>query len=524
MILRTKLRPLSKLIAYCQRDVLHDRTDMHGYQDMAYNFAMSIDRCALFMDLGLGKTVVSGTVALDLMLAGKVRKTLIVGPKRVIRVGWPTDFSEWGHLCFYKISVIDGNAAERKRALSEESMFYSVSVDNLAWLIDHYKNRWPFDMVILDESSMFKSHTSRRFKKLRLVSPRIRRMIQLTATPAAEGYMGLFAQVYLLDNGERFGKTITNYQERYFTQNKYNFKFKLRPGAEEEIIQKISDLCLVMGSEEYLNREKATPISIPVELPSDVADKYHIMEENSLIEVMPEEFDEHLDDPICIEAEQAAALQAKLLQICSGFVYDTKIVGLTADDKVIKQKDAYRLHDAKFDALEEFLDTTAAGKNVLIAYHFKPTLERLKERFKDLVVMDSDGKCIKKWNAGKIRLLAAHPQSAGHGLNLQKGGHILVYVDNPWSLERFLQFNGRLDRQGQQYPVMIYQMEAVIRDASGRKIETADGNVISALRNKEDVQENFLAMLERIKGRIRKRRGRGASKEKMAVWDDEDDD
>jgi hypothetical protein len=179
----------------------------------------------------------------------------------------------------------------------------------------------------------------------------------------------------------------------------------------------------------------------------------------------------------------------------------------------------YRLHDLKFDALEELLETTLEGKNVLIAYHFKPTLARLQERFKDLVVMDDEGKCIKKWNAGKIRLLAAHPQSAGHGLNLQRGGHVIVYVDNPWSLERFQQFNGRLHRQGQLFPVTVYQMKTELVTPNGNVVPTVDETVIEALIEKRDVQEEFFALLERIKGRVARRR----KSKKTVIWDDEDD-
>lgn len=509
---------MSRALAYCLRTVKLNRSDMHDYQDEGVQFIKDHPYCGMFVDLGLGKTVMTGTAMLDLIADGEINKVLVVAPKRVARTGWPTEFDEWGHLCFYKMSIISGNAKERAAAANKDCHFYTVSVDNIAWLCEHFKTKWPFDAVVLDESSMFKSHTSQRFKMLRRVRKYIKRIVELTATPAAEGYMGIFSQIYLLDEGERFGSTIGGYQDNYFTQNRYNFKWKLRPGAEDEIIRKISDICLVMKAEDYLDMHEPNFVPVPVELDGETAERYRMMEEESLVEIMPEDFDEHLDDPIVIEAEQAASLQSKLLQMCSGFIYDTKIVGITEDDKVIKQKDTYRLHDLKFDALEELLETTLADKNVLIAYHFKPTLERLKERFKDLVVMDDDGKCIKKWNAGKIRLLAAHPQSAGHGLNLQHGGHVIVYIDNPWSLERFLQFNGRLHRQGQKYPVTIYQFKAMLRTPNGLLAETADDVVIQALNDKEDVQDAFFELLERIKGRIKRRK---KSKNK-GVWDDEE--
>lgn len=492
---------------------------MHGYQGEGVQFIKDTPACALFVDLGLGKSVMAGTAMLDLIADCEVNKVLIVAPKRVAKVGWPTEFSEWGHLCYYHMSVIDGTKAERVRATEVDCNFYTVSMDNIAWLCEHYKSKWPFDAVILDESSMFKSHTSKRFKLLRRSRKYINRIVELTATPAAEGYMGVFAQINLLDDGVRLGNTIGAYQEEFFTQNRYNFKWKLRPGAEDEITRRISDICLVMRAEDYLDMKGCNLVPVPIDITGEDADRYLEMEENSLIEFMPPDFDEYLDDPIVIEAEQAASLQAKLLQLCSGFIYDTKIVGITADDKVIKQKDAYRLHDLKFDALEEMLENELAGKNVLVAYHFKPTLERLKERFPKMEVMDAEGTMIKKWNSGKIKMLAAHPQSAGHGLNLQRGGHVIVYVDNPWSLERFLQFNGRLNRQGQQHPVMVYQLKAVLKSANGKKYETADSVVIDALNDKKDVQDEFYNLLERIKGRIKRRKKSG----KKGVWDDEEE-
>lgn len=520
--LRTTLSPLSKAIAYCKRRVVLNRSDMHTYQDEGTNFILDTPFCALFVDLGLGKTVMSGTAAVDRIASGDVNKVLIVGPKRVARVGWPNEFEEWGHLCFWKMSVIEGNAKQRERAARTDCHFYTVSIDNLAWLCTMFKTKWPYDMVILDESSLFKSHTSQRFKLFRRCRPYIKYLVELTATPAAEGYLGIFSQVYLLDEGERFGTTITGYKENYFIENKYNHSIKLRQGADEAIINKIADICLVMKAEDYLDLEKPTLIPVPVELDPESADMYRRMEEDSLIEMMPEEFDEYIDDPITIEAEQAASLQAKLLQMASGFIYDTKIVGITDDDKVIKQKDAYRIHDLKFDALEELMTTTLEGKTIFIAYHFQSTLARLIERFgsKGLKVMDDDGKIIKKWNEGKVAYLAAHPQSAAHGLNLQHGGHVIVYVDHPWSLERFLQFNGRLARQGQKHPVMVYQLKSVVRNPKTGELEdTVDGVVIEALNNKEEVQDAFFDMLNKIKGRVSKRR----RAKRTEIWDDEDE-
>lgn len=500
-----------------RKDVRFERSDMHDYQEKAKAFIDRHPASGIFIDLGLGKTVISGTAALDSVVTGEVDKVLIIGPKRVASVGWPNEFSEWGHLCFYHMSVIDGTKAQRMRALETDCHFYTVSVDNVAWLVDHYKTKWPFDMVILDESSLFKSHSSQRFKMLRRVRKYMKKFVELTATPAAEGYMGLFAQVYLLDNGDRFGQDISGYQEQYFTQNRYTYRWKLRPGAEKEIVEKISDICLVMKAEDYLDKKGIKFVPVPVKLGTHESQLYRQLEEESVVEFMPDILDPDLDNPVVIEAEQAASLQSKLLQLASGFIYDTKIVGVTDDDKVIKRKDAYQIHDHKFEKLQELLDSSLEGENVIIVYHFKPTLARLKERFKGLETMDAAGKNIKRWNDGKIRLLALHPQSAGHGLNLQRGGHIFVYVDHPWSLERFLQLNGRLDRQGQKKPVIVIQLESKIETPSGELTDTVDRTVIEALNEKRDIQEEFFRLLERIKGRIRRR----IKTKNQGLWDDE---
>lgn len=492
---------------------------MHSYQNEGVQFIKDHPFCALFVDLGLGKSVMSATAALDLIVEDEIKKVLIIGPSRVIQAGWPNEFSEWGHLCFYHMQVIAGTAKERLRALQTDCHFYTVSRDNIGWLVEHYKTKWPFDMVIIDESSNFKSHTSQRFKLLRRVRKYMTRLVELTATPAAEGYMGIFAQTYLLDGGDRFGQAITKYQENYFIQNRYNFKFKLRDGAEKEITRKISDICLVMKAVDYLDMGEPHFIRVPVPMDRETSDLYAVMEEESVMQVLPPDFDEYLDDPIVIEAEQAASLQAKLMQIASGFVYDTKIVGLTADDKVIKQKDCYRLHELKLDALEELMNNELADKNVLIAYHFQSTLERFQSQFPKAVLMDKEGKCIKKWNDGKIKMLAAHPQSAGYGLNLQRGGHVIVYLDHPWSLEQFLQFNGRIHRQGQKEPVRIYQLCATLTTPNGSQAETVDDTVIKALRDKEDVQDAFFELLERLRGKYAKKR----KTKKSVIWDDEED-
>lgn len=487
------------------------RHQMHEYQRFAYAFVMAHPFCALFIDMGLGKTVILLTVIVDLLMSNTAKKVLIIAPRRVANKTWPDEIARWEHTCMHDYQVISGSPEQRAKQCDSPAHIHIISRDNIEWLVLHYKSRWPYDTVVIDESSSFKDHTTRRFKALRNVRRYVKRLVELTATPVAEGYMGLFAQIFLLDEGARFSHAITHYQKDYFQYHPYRHKHTLLPGARERIADKISDLCLVMRAEDYLDMLPLIPINRKVPITPAQSKKYLDLQETLFIAVINEWLEE-----VNIEAETAAVLSQKLLQLCSGVVYHSYLEGINAvTGKPIHHREVYELHDAKLDELAQIVEETE-GENILVGYHFKSSLDRLKKRFPHAVVMDSEGEAVTAWNKGKIRMLLAHPQSAGHGLNLQDGGHILVWFDIPWSLELYQQFIGRLHRQGQTKPVMVIHLvaEGVKKDKRTRALvpmETLDGGVVAALTAKEDAQEWLLNELNKVRKRIADRRRRAAA-------------
>ncbi|QJI52228.1 DNA helicase [Cronobacter phage JC01] len=472
----------------------------HKYQREAYDFIMATPFCGLFIDMGLGKTITSLTAAVDLLMNFEVSRVLIIAPRRVARKTWPDEILAWEHTCMFEFQVIDGSVKQRLEAIKNPCSIHIVSRDNVEWLTEQWRQRWPYDMVIIDESSSFKDHTTKRFKAMRRVRPYIKRLVELTATPAAETYEHLFAQVYLLDSGARFGKSITVYREQYFNYNRWTFKYKLREGSEQQILEKIADICLVMRAEDYLDLKQPVYINRKVKLDRKQSKLYAEMAENFIVEVYGAD-----EQPVMVEAETAASLSAKLLQMSSGVLYNTYLDGINEKTgKPIQKRDIYEIHTAKLDMLEEIIEE-CAGENILVAYHFQSSLDRLKKRFPKAVQMDKEGECVTKWNQGKISLLLAHPQSAGHGLNLQKGGHIIVYYDIPHSLELYMQFNGRLARQGQTHVVKIIHLiaEGEKQDKRGEWVPmpTVDVGVVESLQAKKDGQEWLLEELLRIRRR-----------------------
>lgn len=507
-------------------------SDMHDYQlDIAVPFLLENPYSALFIDCGLGKTVISLTVAMRLIAANLMRRILIVGPVRVVNETWPTEIGLWEHtapLTFSHIREDDlvktinysgrisraeiarlgfndvdlglppGEIKERvrqarmdearrlvrQRFQNNRTCIHLINREQVEFLVEVWGRDWPYDVVFIDESSAFKDHRTGRFKALRRVRPLIRRFHELTATPVAETYEHLFAQIYLLDQGKRLGKSITNYRERYFSFNKYTFKYTLRPGAEEEIVSKISDICLSMKGEDYLDLDE--PIFIPerIILPSDQMALYKEMERDYIIT---------LPDGTEIEAENSAAKSQKLQQMSSGVIYEN-VVTMDEFGECKHERVVHHLHDHKIEKLKEIIEASD-GENIIVAYHLKSSLQRLKKVFPEAVVMDKDGKCIKDWNAGKIKILLLSPQSAGHGLNIQKGGRRLVFFDIPWSFEYFYQCFKRLARQGQTLLVMIHFLTVV---------GTIDIEIVAALTEKDMTQEKFFAILNRIRRKYEK--------------------
>ena len=472
-----------------RKNIERVESDMHVYQHTALQFIRDNPFCALFVDLGLGKTVTAMTAASEFLMNGEVNKVLIIAPLKVANKTWPDEFSVWEHTCCMNYQVLTGEAKTRAQAIKSKAAIHIINRENVEWLVDQWRTKWPYDMVVIDESSAFKDHTTKRFKALKNVRKYVKRMVQLTATPAAESYLHLFAQIYLLDQGERLGKTVTSYREKYFTQNRWSMKWDLRPGAKEEITSKIQDICLVMKAEDYLDMKQPQHIESLVYLSDAEMSRYNAMEEDFLTEVMQED-----GESLIIEAETAATLASKLLQMASGFIYHSERELVNGKPKL--NRTAHQLHDHKMDALEALLEQLD-GENVMIVYHFKPTLERLLARFTDAVAMDKTGDAVTPWNKGKIKKLLVHPQSAGHGLNLQKGGRVMIFYDIPWSLETYQQVIGRLHRQGQTRQVLLYHLVAK---------GTADEKVVVRLKEKRDTQEWLFQRLKRLASKRQKER------------------
>lgn len=401
----------------------------------------------------------------------EVSKVLVIAPKRVADDTWTGEASKWDHLQHLTFSKILGTVAQREAALQADADIYLVNRENVVWLVERLRKRWPFDMVVVDELSSFKSNQAKRFKALRAVRPLVKRFVGLTGTPAPNGLMDLWPEVYLLDRGERLGKTITGYRDRYFYPGKRNgftvFTWEAKEGAEEAIHKRISDICISMKAEDYLRLPEQVVNDIRIRLdPAEMA-KYRELEREKLMELDGQE----------ITALSAAAVWGKLLQLANGAVYN--------DDKTVTE-----LHNKKLDALEDILEASC-GHPVLVFYNFRHDYDRLMERFGKLnpraIQTSAD---IRDWNAGRIQLLLAQPASMGHGLNIQAGGHIIVWFGLNPSLELYQQANARLHRQGQEEAVIIQRL---IVDG------TVDEDVVWKLEDKDERQES---LMEAVKARI----------------------
>ncbi len=441
------------------------------YQAYSTNLILKMDCVALFLDMGLGKTVSSLTAVNDLLYDSLQQfKVLVIAPKRVAQWTWPGELGKWDHLKLLRMSVVVGTESHRKQALKDPADIYVINRENIPWLVAQYQSAWPFKMVIIDESSSFKAHDSARFKALKMVRPYIQRMILLTGTPTGNGLMDLWAQMYLIDQGLRLGKFITDFRNRFFY--KQGFKYYPREGAEELIHKLISDVCVSMKSEDYLDLPKCTVQDFRVQLSQKEQMLYDEFERERVLDLGITDVDE-------ITAVNAAVLTGKLLQYANGAIYDA-------------DKNWHEVHNAKIEALEEILESSGE-EPVMVAYQFQHDLIRLKKAFKHLNPRTLDTqKDIDDWNAGKIKLLFIHPQSAGHGLNLQFGGHIIVWFGNTWSLEYYQQLNKRLDRSGQKKPVLIIR---IIVD------NTMDDRVMPALEDKADRQD---ALMNAVKATLEK--------------------
>ena len=457
---------------------MRSAVDLHAYQVEAAEFAYEHPRCALWMDLGLGKTCVTLTLLARLKREGNMKRALIVAPLRVANQVWHTEILNWKHTRGLTYSVLTGNLRVRLEALKEQTDVHIINRENMAWLVSEFAARqssgkikffrpWPYDVIVIDEATSVKDHSTERFTAFKWVRTLSPRFIELTATPAAEGYMGLFAQFYLLDGGERLGTHITHYREKYFDHNPYAKSWKIKPDADKEIEAKIAGICLVMKAADYLPLRDPLVIDRPVVLAKD---------EMALYRKLEKEFVLDLPDGAFIEAETAAALASKLLQMSSGSVYD-------------EARQTHFVHDHKVAELQQLVEETQ-GQPVIVCYWFKSSLARLQKAFPKAVLLDRQAKALDRWNAGKIPMMLVHPQSAGHGLNAQAGGHIMIFFDMPWSLEMYLQVRGRIDRQGQRDVCRFYHLVAE---------GTADEIVVGALREKRSVQDVFLERVKQLR-------------------------
>jgi len=391
---------------------------------------------------------------------------LVVAPLRVAQDTWSKECEKWDHLKGLKISKILGNEKERRAAIVRKADIYIINRENVEWLCKNYK--FDFDMVVIDELSSFKSPTAKRFKALRKVRPKVKRIVGLTGTPAPNSLMDLWSEINLLDMGERLGKFIGNYREQYFVPDKRNqqviFSYKPREGAEEQIYNRISDICISMKACDYLKMPERIDNVIEVKMSEEEKSLYKKLENEMLLTFSDGD----------IDAVNAAALSNKLLQMANGAVYD--------EFKAVKN-----IHSKKLDALEDLIEA-ANGKSVLIFYSYKHDKERIRERFEVTKISSSDD--ITKWNKGEIKVAIAHPASTGHGLNLQAGGSTVIWFGLTWSLELYQQANARLWRQGQKETVVVHHIVSK---------GTIDEEVMNALQKKQMGQD---ALINAVKARV----------------------
>jgi len=504
--------------------VIHTKDDLHDYQVDAVQWLYEKPYSALFIDLGLGKTAIALALIAQLLREGWHGKCLVIAPLRVAKATWPTEIAEWKYAAGIEHSLIRaeddddeikavyreayqaervkqlrvgeyppvatryaaraGQAARqaakealrRRQALSPAPV-HIVNLERLEWLVQFWEEmgrtfgmKWPYDTVIIDESSKFKDYTTKRYRALKKCLPRITRLHTMTASPAAEGYLHIFAQIFLLDRGKRFGRSVHNYNLTYFHEIKDAHKWKIKPGSEKKIAAKIADIAMVLKAEDAgIDLKGWLPVPRKIILNEDLMDRYNDFERTMVLKL----------DDMRIEALNGAVLFNKLLQMTSGAVYD-------------EEKNVVPIHDEKIEALRELVDELQ-GEPLMVAYWFKSSLSRLRKAFPRARVMDGRVATIDQWNAGKIDMMFIQPGSAGHGLNLQKGpGHDVAWFDLCWSRELYEQTIGRLARQGQRQVVRSHHLTAV---------GTADEYVYDALQNKGEGQDRLFAYIREAAAR-----------------------
>lgn len=446
----------------------------HTFQQHAIEHIIENCEAGLFLDMGLGKTVITLTAISELLHNYfDVSRVLVIAPLRVADSTWTAEAEKWDHTRHLRISKVLGPEKKRIDALETSADIYVINRENIVWLVEYYKKRWPFDMVVIDELSSFKSPKAQRFRAMRKVRPYIKRIVGLTGTPTPNGLIDLWAQIYLLDRGERLGETVTGYRHRYFVPGRRNghivYEWIPKPESEKAIHEKLLDLCISMKAEDWLEMPERIDRTVTVRMPEKVKAKYKRLERDLLLPFADSD----------VVADTAAVLSNKLLQLANGAVYD-------------EDGDVQEVHQEKLAALEDVIEA-ANGKPVFVFYSYQHDLTRLQKHlkpYKPRVLKTAAD--ITDWNAGSIPVLLAHPASVGHGLNLQAGGNIIVWFGLTWSLELYQQANARLHRQGQSEKVIVHHL---VTEGS------VDEDVMRALGAKAVGQD---ALIEAVKARIKK--------------------
>lgn len=447
----------------------------HPYQQAAKQWVIEKPKCGLFLPMGLGKTIITLTAINELMYDRfEISKVLIIAPIRVVKSTWPNEIVKWQHTNKLSYSLIIGDRKDRIKALQQEADIYLINRENVAWLVEYLRNDWPYDMVVIDELSCFKSPQAKRFKALRKVMPLVNRFVGLTGTPTPKGLPDLWSQVYLMDAGQRLGKTLSVFRSRYLTAGRRNgyviYEWNLQPDAKRRIIEAISDICMSLKTEDWLKLPPCSYLEHRVNLSVNCMNQYKRFEREKILEI---------SEDGAITGANAGVVSNKLLQFAGGAVYD-------------EEHNVQVIHNTKLDALEDLMEM-ANGEPVMVFYYFKHEYERIMERFKENYVISAienaeDETC---WNNGEIDMLLVHPASVGHGLNLQHGGSVIVWYTLPnWSLELYQQANARLHRQGQKKPVRIYHILAK---------GTIDEDVMRSLGQKDVTQK---VLIEALKAKI----------------------
>jgi SNF2 family DNA or RNA helicase len=445
------------------------------YQQMITGHALDIDRSAIWAGMGLGKTI-STYNALDAMfLAGEDAPALVIAPLRVARTTWPEEARKWSHLRHIDVMPIVGSEAERRMALNHDASVYTTNYDNLVWLIEHLGDRWPFRTVVCDESTRLKGFRLRqgtkRAKALsKIAHTKIKRFIELTGTPSPNGLADLWGQIWFIDGGERLGRSFDAFRQRWFQKSFDGFSYDPLPHAQAEIQDKLRDVCLTIEAKDWFDLREPIINNIYVDMPAKARKHYADMERAMFAEI----------EGHGVEAFNAASRTIKCLQFANGAAY--------VDDR----QNWKEIHDEKLQALDDIIEESA-GAPVLVAYHFKSDLARIQRAFPQARVLDANPKTIADWNEGKIQILLAHPASAGHGLNLQDGGNILVFFGHWWNLEERLQIIERIGptrqmQAGHDRPVFIHNI--IARD-------TVDELVIERVETKREVQDILLSAMKR---------------------------